>query len=105
MPCLFRQLLEILRLRSTVSFAKRMNVVDVADDDSRFPCEFVRGQTLEKSGAREPAVNIRHPGLNVLPELKLTSALRNFDGTKLSGPVVDILEQVSMDGAEIHEVE
>ena len=60
---------------------------------------------LEKSGAGQPAVDVRHSGRNVLAELELISALEDFDRAKLSSPVVDVLEQVAVDGAEVGQVE
>ena len=101
MAGLLRQLLEILRLRSAVPFAERMDVVDIADDDPGLAGKFARGQALEKSGAGQPAMHIRHPGRDVLAELKLVSALEDFDGAKFAGPVVDILEQMTVDGAKV----
>ena len=51
-----------------------------------------------------PAVNVGHAGLDVLAELELLAALADLDRAQLTGPVVDILEEVAMDGAEMSEV-
>jgi hypothetical protein len=37
--------------------------------------------------------------------LELTSALGDFDRAQFTGPIVDILEQMPMDGAEMGEIE
>ena len=105
MPGLFSQLLEILCLRSTIPFAKWMDVVDVADNDPCLTGKLASGQTLEKSSAREPAVDIRHPGWDVLTELELASAFGDFDGAQLPRPVIDILKEVAMDGTKMGQVE
>jgi hypothetical protein len=40
-----------------------------------------------------------------LPELELLVALTDLDGAKLAGPIVDVLEQMAMDRAEVSKVE
>ncbi len=82
-----------------------MDVINVTHDNSGFARKFARGQALEKPGVDQPAVNVRHSGRNVLTELELISTFEDFDCTKLAGPVVNILEQVAMDGAQVGQVE
>ena len=50
-------------------------------------------------------MNVRHAGLDVLPELELLVALADLDGAQLAGPLVDVLKQMAMDRTEMREVE
>jgi len=50
-------------------------------------------------------VNIRDAGLDVLPELKLLAALGNLDRPQFAGSVIDILKQMTMDGAQVLHIE
>jgi hypothetical protein len=50
-------------------------------------------------------MNIGHSSRNVLPKLELTSALGDFDSPQFAGPIVDILEQMSVNGTEVTQVE
>jgi hypothetical protein len=36
-----------------------------------------------------------------LSELELISALEDFDGAQLAGPVVDVLKEVAVNGAKV----
>ncbi len=63
------------------------------------------GKPLQEAGADEPAVNVAHSGLDELAELKLLAALADLDRAQFTGPVVDVLKQVMMDGAQMGEVE
>jgi len=49
-------------------------------------------------------VNIRHAGVDVLPELELLRALADLDCTDFARPVVDVLEQVTVDGLEVSKI-
>jgi hypothetical protein len=50
-------------------------------------------------------VNIGHAGADVLPELELVAALGDLDGPDLSGPVIDVLKEMPVDGAQMREIE
>ena len=92
MTGLLRELLEILRLGAAVPFTKRMNVVDVANDDAGLASELVRRQPLQEFGPGQAAMNVGHAGRNVLTELELIPALEYFDRPKLTRPVVEVLK-------------
>jgi hypothetical protein len=69
-----------------------MDVVQVAHDDAGLPGKFGRREAVQESRLRQPPVHVAHTGGDILPELKLISALADLDGAKLSGPVIDVLE-------------
>lgn len=50
-------------------------------------------------------MNIGHAVFNVSMELKLVAVFRDLDGTYLSGPLIDILEQMPVDGTKVRKVE
>lgn len=95
------ELLEVLQLCAAVPFAERMDVVDVADDDGRLLGKCVRRQRGKKLRAQQPPMDVGHAGLDVLAELELLVALADLDRAQLAGPVVDVLEQVAMDRAQV----
>ena len=104
MTRLLRQLPKILRLRPAIPFTKRMHIIHIAQDDRNLATKFGRQQAFQETGMHEPAMNIRHARLDVLAELKLMSSSIDFDGAKLPRPIVNILEQMAMDGAEVCEI-
>lgn len=99
------ELLEILQLGAAVSFTERVDVVDVADDDGRLFREVGWRQVPQDVAANEAAVNVSHSGLDVLPELELLFALADLDGAQFAGPVIDVLEQMAMDRAQMGQIE
>jgi hypothetical protein len=96
---------EILQLCPPVTFAKRMNVVHVANDDCRAVGNLPRTQARKKTSSDEPAVDVCHSGGDELPELKLLTPSADFDRTKLTGPCVNVLEEMTVNGAEMGQVE
>ena len=50
-------------------------------------------------------MNVRHAGLDELAELKWLSVLGDLDFPHLAGPGVEILKEVSMNGAKMREIE
>jgi hypothetical protein len=60
---------------------------------------------MQKARTFEAAVNIGHSGMDVLPKLELLAALADLDRAQFSGPVVDVLEEMAMDGAQVDQVE
>ena len=99
------ELLQILELRPSVPFAKRMDMVHVAQDRSRARRERVRPRPPEIPRRHDPAVDIRHPGLNETPWLESAAALGDLDGAEFARPIVDILEKVAVNRLEMGEVE
>ena len=89
----FGELLEIGKLGPAVPLTERVDVVDVADDDGRLLGELGRSQPAQKTRLHKSTVNVRHAGLDVLPELELLVALADLDGAQLAGPLVDVLKQ------------
>ena len=49
-------------------------------------------------------MNVRHSGRDVLAELELICAFEDFDGAQLTGPIVDVLKQMTMDSAKVGEI-
>ena len=50
-------------------------------------------------------MNVGHTGLDVLPELELLATLADLDGAQFARPLVDVLEEMAMDGAQMGQVE
>src|SRR5690349_17211995 len=50
-------------------------------------------------------MDVGHSGGNVPPELELLRAFADFHRPNLACPVVDVLEQMAMDGLQMNEVE
>jgi hypothetical protein len=50
-------------------------------------------------------VNIRHTGFDVPPGLKLMAALGYLRGSNVARPLIHILEQMAVDGAQVRKVE
>lgn len=105
MSRLRRQLRQIEELGSPVSLAEGVDVIHVANDlPSR--CREVRpAQAMQEGGPHETLVNVLHAGLDEPAELELMPALGNLHRAKLARPVVNVLEQVTMDGTKMGEVE
>ena len=73
-----------------------------------FPAAWAKscwGKPFQEAGFHKPAVTVTHARLDVLTELELVAVLGNLDGTKLSRPIVDILEEMPVYGLEMIEVE
>src|SRR5687768_18214923 len=60
---------------------------------------------FQEAGAFQTTVDVRHAGLDELAELALLTAFADLDRAELSGPVVDILEQVAVDRAQVLQIE
>ena len=50
-------------------------------------------------------MNVGHSGRDELAELKLLAALADLHRAQFAGPLVDVLEEMTMDGAQMGEVE
>lgn len=100
-----RQLLQINHLCAAIAFAKGMDVIDVAHDRADGNGKVGKVQLLEKIAGNQTPMDIGHAGLNVTAKLELTAALGDFDRSDLAGPVVDVLEQVTVDGFQVGEIE
>jgi len=98
------KLLQILQLRAPVAFAKGVNIVDVAEDRPRLGGEVGKRKPAKEVLRNEAAVNVGHSGSDELAEYELTPVLRDLDDAKLSGPVVDILEEMAVDGLQMGEI-
>jgi hypothetical protein len=105
MACLFAQLLEIEQLRSPVSLAEWVNVIDVTDDGPGCIGEPLPAQSLEKMRLYEPCMNIPHAGRDVPAKLELLAAFGELNRTEFACPIEDVLEQMSVDRAQMGKVE
>lgn len=105
MPGLLGQLRQIEKLGSPVSLSEGVNVVHVAHDLPGRGSEVCPAQATQEGGPRKALVNIPHAGFDKAAELELMLALRNLHGAKLARPIVNILEQMPVDGAKVGEVE
>ena len=104
MACLHRQLLEILRLRAAVTLSKGVDVVHVADHDAGVSCEVIRAQAFQEARLGQTTMNIGHTCLDVAAKLELMATLVDFDRAQFAGPIVDVLEEVTVDGTEMSKV-
>ncbi len=102
---LLGQLLEILQLRAAVALTERMDVVDVAKNDGGLLRKARSRQACEKSRPHQPTMDIAHAGLNILPELELLGIFADLDRAQFAGPIVDILEQMAMNGLQMSKIE
>lgn len=82
-----------------------MNIIHVAYDPCRFRRKSRPLHATQKASFDEAAVNIRHPGFDILPELKLTFAHGNLHGTNLPRPFIHILEKVTADCLQVSKIE
>ena len=99
------KLFEVVHLGAAVPLAEGVDVVDIADDHRRLLRERRGGQPFEEARPDEPAVHVRHAGLDVAAKLELLAALADLDRAQLTGPVVNVLEQMAVDRAKVREVE
>jgi len=104
MTGLLGQPLEVEKLRATVPFAEGVDIVHVTHDRPYRGRELRAAQASQKIGSLYALVNVLHPGVDEPVELELMTALGNLHRPNLPGPVVDILEQLPMDGAQVHKV-
>ena len=81
--------------------------ISVASPKSFRSCfgERIRRKPLQHVARDQPAMNVSHARFNVADELKPRSALAHIDGANLPGPVIDVLEQMAVDGPQMCEVE
>lgn len=100
-----RQLFQIEELSSSVAVAKGVNMVDISHDPRRGPRELGVAQPPEKIHLLEAAVNIGHAGFDEPAKLKLAAALGDLHHPHLTSPIVDILEQMPVNGAKVVEIE
>ena len=98
------ELLQILELRPSVPFAKREDMVHIAQDRSRARRERVRPRSLEIPRRHDPVADIRHPGLDETPWLESAVAFGDLDGAEFARPIVDILEKVAVNRLQMGEV-
>jgi hypothetical protein len=105
MPGLRGQLFQIEELRAAIAFAERVDVVHIAQDRSGRLGERGRTQAPKEACFFKPAMNIGHARFDEAAELELIAAFRDFAGTKLAGPVIEILEKMAMNSPEMRQIE
>jgi hypothetical protein len=89
---LARQLREVLSLGSSIALTKRVNMVDVTDDPTRFKGERRRAQATKEALAGQPSPYIRHTGLDKAPEQEVIPAFGDLDSADLPGPREHVLK-------------
>lgn len=104
MPGLFRKHAKILQLRASIALSEGMDVVDVANNHSGFIGENIGAETTQKLSSQQTAVHVRHAGFDEAKRHELCAAFGDLYNADLSRPVVDVLENVAMDGAELAEI-
>ncbi len=102
---LFGQLFENEKLRAAVALAERMDVVHVAKDSGRGFGEPSFVQTVQEIVFSKPPMDIRHSGFDMPAKLELASPLGDLDRANFPGPIIDILEEMPVNGAKMGEVE
>ncbi|MGB8843942.1 MAG: hypothetical protein WCC64_23070 [Aliidongia sp.] len=105
MPGFRGQLFQIEELRAAIAFAKWVDVVHIAQDRSGRLGERGRTQAAKETRFLKPAVDIGHARFDEAAELELIAAFGDFDGPKLAGPVIEILEEMAVNGVEMRQVE
>src|SRR5271157_5322553 len=99
MPGLLRQLFEIVELGAAVAFPEGVDVVHIAHDLPGCHRECRAIQPTEEVCGLEPPVDVRHAGFDEPTKLELVPTLGYFHGPDLARPVIDVLEQMPVDGA------
>ncbi len=85
--------------------AKRVDVVHVSDDLTRTFREVLARQPYEMPACPYAPMHVGHSGFDISTKLELVPALGDLDGAKLARPVVDILEQMAVDGPKVLQVD
>ena len=99
------KLLQIEQLGAAVALPERVDVVDIADDLARAFCKARLRRSCKVFRLDQTAMHIGHASLDVLAKLELACALGDFQRADFSRPVVDVLEQAAVDGAQVLQVE
>jgi hypothetical protein len=97
--------LQMEQLRAAVALAKGADVIRVAHHRRREGGEIVARQALETLLGEDAAVDVGHACFDVAAKHEPMIALGDSDETDFAGPVVNILEQTAVDGAQVIEVE
>ena len=99
-----RQALQILKLGPAIAVPEWMDVVKVADDRAGRRREGPAMPAAQEIGVAEPAMHVGHTCLDEAAKLKLMTVLGDLHRAHLTRPVVDVLEQMAMDGLQVGEV-
>jgi hypothetical protein len=100
-----RQLLQVKQLSPPIALSKRMDVVHVANNDRGLGAECIWAKANQKTLRNEPLMNVAKAGGDEAQRHELRAAFRDFHGTDFSGPVVDVLEEMAVNGAEVPQIE
>ncbi len=101
----FGKQFEILELNAAVSLAKRVDVVHISDDPTGFGRKGRPIERLQIIAALKPPMDVGHTGFDVSAKLKLLPAFRELDAAKFARPFKDVPKQMTMNGAQVSEVE
>ena len=105
MARLSRELVEVLQLGPPVPFSKRMDVVDIAENFAGRRGEsggFEMGEEIRRT---EPFVDVRPADFDETAKLEQLAALGDLDGADFARPIVQVLKQVTVNSAEVVEIE
>ena len=89
-----RQLLQILELDTTITFAEWMDEIYVTQNWPNLAGKLFRGRPLKICCRGNPAMEIRHASLDEPPRLELIAAFLNLYSPYLSGPFVNVLKEM-----------
>lgn len=94
-----------LPLGPPVSFAKRVNGVDLSQVVRSTICEASSFSSAEKTFFLEIRKGLIQESRDVLSEAKEMPTLGNIDSAKLPGPLVDVLEHVTVNCLKVRRIE
>jgi len=100
-----RQALKILELGPTITVSERVNVIEIANDRASRRRESRPRKAAQEIGVTKSAVDIGHARLDESAKLEPMAVLGELDRSHLARPVVDILEQMTMDSLQMGQVE
>ena len=89
---------------AAIALPKWMNVVDVTENLAGLGGEGFPAEVLQMVCRYQPIVDVGHAGFDKAVRLKLTAALGDLDGPDGPGPVIEVLEEMTVDGAKVGEV-
>ena len=101
----FSQQRKILQLRAAVAFPKRVHKIHIAEDHGDLLREVLPRQSCQELRPCQSPMNVRQAGVDILTELELLRAFADLNSSYFTGPFVDVLEQVTMNGLEMGKIE
>jgi len=99
------ELAQIEKLGAAVAVAEGVKVIDIADDFRGAPREGLRGTVLEEALRGEAAMDVRNAHDKTVRGHEVRAALGERDLADLSGPGIDVLKKMVVQGLEMVEIE